>query len=120
MKEIPSGGSQTEATDCDVVGDETENYSATSQTLVVENNHINLPEEPEFMANADCESLKKPVNDFYLKPLPEATRCENEKKWQTIELNHSYKHTHQRNVRTKGKAEERARNCKKKQRKEAP
>lgn len=33
-------------TEHDVVGDETENNSANSQTLVVENQHINPPKEP--------------------------------------------------------------------------
>ncbi|GFY25591.1 hypothetical protein TNCV_2487111 [Trichonephila clavipes] len=36
------------ATDHDVVGDEAEN---NPQTLVVENQHINPPEEPELMEN---------------------------------------------------------------------
>ncbi|GFU40528.1 hypothetical protein TNCV_1208801 [Trichonephila clavipes] len=43
----------SKATDHDVVGDETENNSADPQILVVENHHINPPEEPEFMANTD-------------------------------------------------------------------
>ncbi|GFV21416.1 transposable element Tcb1 transposase [Trichonephila clavipes] len=34
-------------TDHDVIGDATENNSANFQTLVVENQHINPPEEPE-------------------------------------------------------------------------
>ena len=49
-------------TDHDVVGDETENNSAILQTLEVENQHINPPEEPELMANADSYALKKPVS----------------------------------------------------------
>ncbi|GFX28506.1 uncharacterized protein TNCV_1153151 [Trichonephila clavipes] len=43
----------SKATDHYVVGDETENNSANRQTLVVENQHINPPEEPELMANTD-------------------------------------------------------------------
>ncbi|GFT22613.1 hypothetical protein TNCV_2983821 [Trichonephila clavipes] len=39
----------SKAIDHDVVGDETENNSANAQTLVVENQHINPPEEPELM-----------------------------------------------------------------------
>ncbi|GFV46378.1 hypothetical protein TNCV_3232671 [Trichonephila clavipes] len=50
----------SKARDHDVVDDETENNSANSQTLVVENQHINPPEEPELMANADYDALKKP------------------------------------------------------------
>ncbi|PRD23646.1 UNVERIFIED_CONTAM: hypothetical protein NCL1_45832 [Trichonephila clavipes] len=46
-------------TDHDVVGDETENTSANTQTLVVEKQHINPPEEPGLMANADNDALKK-------------------------------------------------------------
>ncbi|GFT19800.1 hypothetical protein TNCV_4992631 [Trichonephila clavipes] len=38
-------------TDHDVVGAETDNDSANLQTLVLENQHINLPEESQFMAN---------------------------------------------------------------------
>ncbi|GFW98808.1 uncharacterized protein TNCV_2837691 [Trichonephila clavipes] len=45
------------AIDHDVVGDETENNSANPQTLVVVNQHINLPEEPELMANVFMASL---------------------------------------------------------------
>ncbi|GFX34818.1 uncharacterized protein TNCV_2327581 [Trichonephila clavipes] len=48
----------------DVVGEEIENNSANPQTLVVENQHINPPEEPEHMANADYDALKKPVSVF--------------------------------------------------------
>ncbi|GFV24030.1 uncharacterized protein TNCV_235991 [Trichonephila clavipes] len=58
----------SKATDHDVVGDEIENNSANTQTLVVENQHINPPEEPEHMANADYDALKKPVSVFYFKP----------------------------------------------------
>ncbi|GFX97646.1 uncharacterized protein TNCV_2842061 [Trichonephila clavipes] len=50
----------SKATDHDVVGDETENNSANPQTLVVENQHTNPPEEPELMTNADYDALKKP------------------------------------------------------------
>ncbi|GFW34320.1 hypothetical protein TNCV_220461 [Trichonephila clavipes] len=48
-------------TDHDIVGDETENNSANPQTLVEEMEHINPPEEPELIANADYHALKKPV-----------------------------------------------------------
>ncbi|GFT08538.1 uncharacterized protein TNCV_5024371 [Trichonephila clavipes] len=50
----------SKATDHDVVDDEIENNSANPQTLVVENQLINPPEEPEHMANADYDALKKP------------------------------------------------------------
>ncbi|GFW50546.1 uncharacterized protein TNCV_2888491 [Trichonephila clavipes] len=66
--------------DHDVVGDETENNSANHQTLVVENLHINTPEEPELIANADYDALKKPDSVFYFKPLPKATQCEKKSK----------------------------------------
>ncbi|GFU10169.1 uncharacterized protein TNCV_3449521 [Trichonephila clavipes] len=95
----------SKATDHDVVGDETENNSANLQTLVVENQRINPSEEPEFMANADYDALKKPVSVFYFKSLPKATQDGGQKKQKT-ELKHSYKHTHRRNVRTKGEAEQ--------------
>ncbi|GFX26333.1 hypothetical protein TNCV_949311 [Trichonephila clavipes] len=48
----------------DVVGDEIENNRANPQTLVAENQHINPPEEPERMANADYDALKKHVSVF--------------------------------------------------------
>ncbi|GFS75606.1 uncharacterized protein TNCV_3423911 [Trichonephila clavipes] len=108
----------SKATEHDVVGDETENNSANPQTLVVENQHINPPEEPELMANADYDALREPVSAFYFKPLPKETQCETKKKNQKSELKYSYKHTHKRNVRTKGKAEGRTGNLKK-QRREA-
>ncbi|GFV33497.1 uncharacterized protein TNCV_788181 [Trichonephila clavipes] len=54
----------SKATDHDVLGDEIENNSANPQTLVVENQHINPSEEPEHMANADYDALKKPVRIF--------------------------------------------------------
>ncbi|GFX23948.1 hypothetical protein TNCV_2730531 [Trichonephila clavipes] len=54
----------SKATDPDVVGNETENNSANPQTLVLENRHINPPEEPELMANTDYDALKKPVCVF--------------------------------------------------------
>ncbi|GFY13225.1 uncharacterized protein TNCV_2334891 [Trichonephila clavipes] len=54
----------SKATNHDVVGDEIENNSANPQTLLVENQHINSPEEPEHMANADFDALKKPVSVF--------------------------------------------------------
>ncbi|GFY17089.1 hypothetical protein TNCV_1088651 [Trichonephila clavipes] len=40
------------------------NNSGNHQTVVVENQHINPPEEPEFMANADSDSPKKPASVF--------------------------------------------------------
>ncbi|GFT17509.1 uncharacterized protein TNCV_4807511 [Trichonephila clavipes] len=49
----------------DVVGNEIENNSANPQTLVVENQHINPPKEPEHMANADYDAIKKPVSGFF-------------------------------------------------------
>ncbi|GFX58813.1 uncharacterized protein TNCV_805171 [Trichonephila clavipes] len=72
----------SKSTDHDVVCDETENNSANPQTLVVENQHINPPEEPELMANANYDALKKPsVGVFlYFKLLPKATQCEKKKK----------------------------------------
>ncbi|GFX58579.1 uncharacterized protein TNCV_417581 [Trichonephila clavipes] len=62
----------SKATHHDVVGDKNENNSANLQTLVVENQHINPSEEPELMANADYDALKKPVSVFYYKPLSKA------------------------------------------------
>ena len=41
------GFAAAKTTDCDAVGDETENNSANPQTLVVKNQHVNPPEEPE-------------------------------------------------------------------------
>ncbi|GFV99658.1 hypothetical protein TNCV_5080201 [Trichonephila clavipes] len=66
----------SKATDYDVVGDETKNNSANPQTPAVKNQHINPPEEPELIANADYDALKKPVSAFfiYFKPLPKATQ----------------------------------------------
>ncbi|GFU36835.1 hypothetical protein TNCV_4148871 [Trichonephila clavipes] len=52
----------SKATDHDVVGDEIENNSANPQTLVVENQHINPPEEAGHMAKTDYDALKKPVS----------------------------------------------------------
>ncbi|GFX35300.1 uncharacterized protein TNCV_101071 [Trichonephila clavipes] len=49
----------------DVVGDTTENNSANPQTLVVENQHINPPEKPELIANADSDAPKKPDSVFF-------------------------------------------------------
>ncbi|GFX76825.1 hypothetical protein TNCV_1952661 [Trichonephila clavipes] len=54
----------SKATDHDVVGDETENNSANSYTLVVENQRINPPEKPELMENADYDAIKKHVSVF--------------------------------------------------------
>ncbi|GFY32128.1 uncharacterized protein TNCV_2622651 [Trichonephila clavipes] len=63
-------------TNHDVVGDATEINSSNSQTLVVENQLINPPEEPELMANTDFDEPKRPVSVFLLpKPLPKATQC---------------------------------------------
>ncbi|GFX70973.1 uncharacterized protein TNCV_1689561 [Trichonephila clavipes] len=70
----------SKATEHDVVGDETENNSANPQTLVVENQHINPPEEQKLMANADYDEPKKLVGVFYFKPLPKATQCEKKEK----------------------------------------
>ncbi|GFX15170.1 uncharacterized protein TNCV_2708751 [Trichonephila clavipes] len=56
----------SKATDHDVVCYETENNRANPQTLVVENQHINAPEEPELMANADSDAPKKPFSVFFL------------------------------------------------------
>ncbi|GFX00814.1 uncharacterized protein TNCV_4577811 [Trichonephila clavipes] len=67
------------STDHNVLGDETDNNSANPQSLVVENQHINPPEEPELMANADYDSLKKLVSVFYFIPLPKATQCKKKK-----------------------------------------
>ncbi|GFU28679.1 hypothetical protein TNCV_468721 [Trichonephila clavipes] len=53
------------ATGHDVVGDEIETNIANPPTLIVENQHINPPEEPEHMANVDYDSLKKPVCVFF-------------------------------------------------------
>ncbi|GFW04773.1 hypothetical protein TNCV_4880091 [Trichonephila clavipes] len=50
----------SKATDHDVV-DEIENNSANTQSLVVENQHINPPKEPEHTTNADYDALKKPL-----------------------------------------------------------
>ncbi|GFV29492.1 uncharacterized protein TNCV_2728731 [Trichonephila clavipes] len=69
----------SKATNHDVVGDETENNSVNPQSLVVENQHINPPEETELMANADYDAPKKPVSAFYFKLLPKATQCEKKK-----------------------------------------
>ncbi|GFU77160.1 hypothetical protein TNCV_1423331 [Trichonephila clavipes] len=52
------GLSASKATDHDVVGDETENNSANLQTLVVKNQHINPPEEPELMRREAREAKK--------------------------------------------------------------
>ncbi|GFW38231.1 hypothetical protein TNCV_3839591 [Trichonephila clavipes] len=47
------------ATDHDV-GDKNENNCENQQTLVLETQHVNPPEEPEPMANADYDPPKKP------------------------------------------------------------
>ncbi|GFU05853.1 uncharacterized protein TNCV_3394481 [Trichonephila clavipes] len=64
----------SKTTDHFVVGDETENNSVNNQTPVVENQHINPPEEQELMAKADFDAPKKPVSVFDLKSLPKTTR----------------------------------------------
>ncbi|GFS96190.1 hypothetical protein TNCV_1141601 [Trichonephila clavipes] len=56
--------SASKANDHDVVGDETENNSANHHTLIVENQRISPPDEPELMANADYDALKKPISVF--------------------------------------------------------
>ncbi|GFU23806.1 DDE-1 domain-containing protein [Trichonephila clavipes] len=71
--------SAANTTDHDVIGDATENNSANPKTLVVENQHINTSKEPELMAKADSNILKKPVSVFYFKLLPKATQCEKKK-----------------------------------------
>ncbi|GFU27385.1 uncharacterized protein TNCV_3906251 [Trichonephila clavipes] len=53
------------ATDHDV-GDKNENNCENQQTLVLETQHVNPPEEPELMANADYDPPKKPVSVFFL------------------------------------------------------
>ncbi|GFV79810.1 hypothetical protein TNCV_1726351 [Trichonephila clavipes] len=85
--------SASNATDHDVVDDETENNSANPQTLVVEIQHIN-PQKNQNQHNVREKTHKR-------------------------DLKHSYKHTHQTNVRTKEKTEGRTENFKKKQRREA-
>ncbi|GFS52303.1 uncharacterized protein TNCV_4850281 [Trichonephila clavipes] len=60
------GFAASKAIDHDVVGDETENNSANPQTLVVENQHINHPEETELIANADYDAPKKAVSVFFI------------------------------------------------------
>ncbi|GFV47040.1 uncharacterized protein TNCV_2699341 [Trichonephila clavipes] len=107
----------SKTTDHVVVGDETKNNSAIPQSLVVENQHIKSPEEPELMANADSDASKKPVSVLDLKPhCLKQTQCEKKEKKQKTDLKHFYKDT-QRNVRSKGKAEGRKGSLKK-QRKE--
>ncbi|GFS64743.1 uncharacterized protein TNCV_4685231 [Trichonephila clavipes] len=106
----------SKATDNDV-GVETENNSANPQTLVVESQHINTPEEPEFMANADYDALKKPVDVvfFISNHCLKQHNMKGEKK-QNSELKHSYKHTYQ-SVRTKGKQKEEQETLKKTEKK---
>ncbi|GFU99190.1 uncharacterized protein TNCV_1229041 [Trichonephila clavipes] len=70
----------SKTTDHVVVGNETENNSANIQTLVVENQRINPPEETELMANADSDTPKKPVNVFDPKPLSKTTQWEEKSK----------------------------------------
>ncbi|GFX82539.1 hypothetical protein TNCV_2166871 [Trichonephila clavipes] len=55
--------------------------------VVVENQHINPPEEPELLANADSDAPEKPVSVFYFNSLPKATHYE--KKMQKSELKNS-------------------------------
>ena len=75
---------------------------------------MNPPEEPELMANTDSDAPKDRVSVFDFKPLPKATQCEKKRK--KTELKHFYKHTHQRNIRTKGKEEGRTGSLKKTER----
>ncbi|GFS69622.1 histone-lysine N-methyltransferase SETMAR [Trichonephila clavipes] len=56
--------SASKATNHDVVGDEIENNSVNPQTLVVENHHINPPEEPKVKVNADYDAPKKPISEI--------------------------------------------------------
>ncbi|GFU41330.1 hypothetical protein TNCV_3011511 [Trichonephila clavipes] len=74
------GFTVSKATDHDVLGDETESNSANTQTLVIENQHINPPQEPKLTAHADYDAPKKSVRVFYFKPLPKAMKCENKSK----------------------------------------
>ncbi|GFS70564.1 uncharacterized protein TNCV_1490281 [Trichonephila clavipes] len=67
-------------TNPDVVGDVTEINSANPQILVVENQHINPPEELVLMANTESYAPKKPVRVLYFKPLPKLTQCEKKRK----------------------------------------
>ncbi|GFX59829.1 uncharacterized protein TNCV_4130721 [Trichonephila clavipes] len=57
------------------------------------------------MANSDDSGAPKQII-FDFKPLPKATQCEKIEKKQKTELKHSYKNTHQINVRKNGKAED--------------
>ncbi|GFV53509.1 hypothetical protein TNCV_4746571 [Trichonephila clavipes] len=50
--------SAAKTTDRDVVGDATEINRANPQTMVVENQHINPPEEPKLMENTDSDTPK--------------------------------------------------------------
>ncbi|GFW83036.1 hypothetical protein TNCV_4604631 [Trichonephila clavipes] len=62
--------------DHDAVGDATD-----PQILVVENQHINPPEEPELKANAVSDAPKmSDVSVLNFKPLPKATQCEKTRK----------------------------------------
>ncbi|GFX00719.1 hypothetical protein TNCV_4576861 [Trichonephila clavipes] len=54
----------SKATDPDNVDEETENNSVNLQTLVVENQHINPPEELELVVNVDYNAPRKPVSVF--------------------------------------------------------
>ncbi|GFX45640.1 uncharacterized protein TNCV_176331 [Trichonephila clavipes] len=56
----------SKVSDYDIVDDETANNSANPQTLVVTNQHINPPEEPELMANANYDALKKLASFFFI------------------------------------------------------
>ncbi|GFY16863.1 DDE-1 domain-containing protein [Trichonephila clavipes] len=52
--------------DHDVVADATKINSANPPTLVVEYQHINLPEEPEFMANTDSDARRSMLVFFFI------------------------------------------------------
>ncbi|GFT86100.1 uncharacterized protein TNCV_3257111 [Trichonephila clavipes] len=49
-------------TNHDVIGDAAEINNANPQILVLENQHINPPEEPELMTNTDSDASKNPVS----------------------------------------------------------
>ncbi|GFV39605.1 hypothetical protein TNCV_4642401 [Trichonephila clavipes] len=57
-----------------------QNNSANLKTLVVESQHINHPEEPILMANADFDAPKKPFSVFDFKLLPKTTQCDKKEK----------------------------------------
>ncbi|PRD33211.1 UNVERIFIED_CONTAM: hypothetical protein NCL1_18128 [Trichonephila clavipes] len=101
------GYAAAKSTNYNVVGDAIEINCANPQTLVVENQHINPSEEPELTANTDSDSPKKPVSVFFISNHCLKQHNVRKKEKQKSELKHSYKHTHQRNIRKKRKAERR-------------